>query len=291
MAKDFYVRTVRAGRYYKSVRYRRSLPGDSDKVRAAKAATTSKAQRYINLRNSAEKLQMLLCANFDVKEACFCTFTFSEDNLPANREMARQCLKSHLALLHRLWHRDGRILKYIYNPEGVSIATAPDAKPAEDSLWEIRPWSVKSKWDVVDKSTKKSKRKDRIRLHLHCFLILSKPDRETVRSLWPYGHVFINPIKVEDPDAFYRLSYYVTKEARNGSLPRGARSYVPSRNLEQPIIESHWCDAHEVLQPPPGAEHVHTANETTDYASFQYCSYRLPRPKRQPKSYKSKGRL
>jgi len=291
MAKDFYVRTVRAGRYYKSVRYRRSLPGDSEKVRAAKAATTSKAQRYINLRNSAEKLQMLLCANFDMKEACFCTFTFSEENLPANRKMTRQCFISFLSSLRRQWKRSGRELLYIYTPEGTPLSVNPSAKPAEELQWEIQPWRVRSKWDAVDKSSKKTRQKDAVRLHLHCFLILNKADKETVRSLWPFGHVFINPMKVDLPDTFYRLSYYVTKEARNGSIPSGGRAYVPSRNLEQPEIESHWCDAHEILQPPPGAEHVHTANETTDYASFQYCSYRLPRPKRQPKSYKSKGRL
>lgn len=289
MAKDFYVRTIRAGRYVKSVRYRRSLPGDSDAVRAAKSATTSKAQRYINLKNAAERLQMLLCANFDTKEACFCTFTYAEENLPANRKMSRQCIKDFLSALRREWKKTGRELRYIYNVEGTSLTANPTAKPVEDSQWEVRPWQVKSRWDTIEKPGKKAK--DAVRFHEHVFLTLNKPDRETVRSLWPYGHVFINSIKVDLPDTFHKLAYYVTKEARNGALPNGARSYVPSRNLEQPVIESHWCEEYEALLPPPNAEHVHTANETTDYTSFQYCSYRLPRPKRQPKTYKSKGRI
>lgn len=291
MAKDFYVRTVQAGRYFKSVRYRRSLPSDSEKVRAAKTAATNKAQRFINLKNSAEKLQMLLCANFDERDACFCTFTFSEENLPANREMARKCLKSLLASLHRRWRQAGRTFKYVYNPEGISLTADPKALPAESQPWEIRPWCVKGRWDTVDQNPKKTQKRENVRLHLHCFLLLNKEDRELVRTLWPYGLVFINPIKVDDPESFYRLAYYCTKEARNGTIPSGGRSYVPSRNLTQPIIESHWCTEFEVLQPPAGAECVHTANESTEYASFQYCSYRLPRPKRQRKSYKSKGRL
>ena len=285
------MRTIRAGRYVKSVRYRRSLPSDSSEVRAAKAATTNKAQRYINLKNAAEKLQMLLCVNYDVKEACFCTLTFSEENLPVNRKMTRQCFIGFRDALRRRWSRQGRELKCIYNIEGTSLAIDPKASPAEESQWEIQPWRVKNKWDSVDNLSRKAKPKDSIRFHAHCFLILNKSDRDVVRKLWPYGHVFINPMQVDLPDTFYRLSYYITKEARNGTLPKGARSYVPSRNLEQPIIEGHWCNDFEVLQPPPNAEHIHIANESTDYTSFQYCSYRLPRPKRQQKKYKSKGRV
>ena len=291
MAKEFYVRTMRAGRYFKSVRYQRALPYDSAEARAAKAVTTSKAQRYINLKNAAEKLQMLLCANFDDKNACFCTFTFNDDNFPVNRKMARQCFVGFICELRRKWKKQRQELIYIYNVEGSSLTAEPAALPVESSQWEIRPWAVKAKWDAVDKRTNRSRKKAGIRFHIHAFFLLPKADRATVRSLWRYGHVFINPIKVDLPDTFYRLSYYVTKEARNGSIPSGSRSYVPSRNLQQPEIEGHWCDAHEVFLPPPGAENVHTANETTDYASFQYVSYRLPRPKKQSKSYKSKGRI
>lgn len=290
MAKEFYVRTMQAGRYFKSVRYQRALPHDTAEARAAKALTTSKAQRYINLKNAAEKLQMLLCANFDDRNACFCTFTFNDDNLPVNRKMARQYFTGFIASLRRQWQKKGLDLYYIYNVEGTSLASDPAAAPIENSQWEIRPWAVKAKWDTVDKRHR-TRKKDGIRFHIHAFLLLPKTDRVKVRAIWKYGHAFINPIKVDLPDTFYRLSYYVTKEARNGAIPSGSRSYVPSRNLQQPVIEGHWCDAHEVFSPPPGAENVHTANETTDYTSFQYVSYRLPRPKKPAKTYRSKGRL
>ena len=290
MAKNFYVRTITAGRYVKSVRYMRSLPGDSEVVRAAKAATTNKAQRFINLKNAAEKLQMLLCANFDEKDACFCTFTFRDDELPVNRKMARQVFRSFLGAARRKWRKQGRELKYIYTIEGSALSTQPDACAIDELQWEIRPWNVKNKWEQVDKVSKRSRRQH-IRLHAHAFLILNKKERALVRELWPYGHVYINPMHVELPDTFYKLSYYVTKEARGSSIPTGAKSYVPSRNLEQPTIDGHWCEAHETFIPPPEAECVHTANETTDYTSFQYVSYRLPRPKKQRKPYLSKGRI
>lgn len=279
---------MQAGRYFRSVRYRRSLPSDSDAARAAKSATTSKAQRYINLKNAAEKVQMLLCANFDHKDACFCTFTFSDDNIPVNRKMVRVYFTAFLASMRRRWKRMDQEVKYLYTVEGSAL---PDAVYAENIQWEIRPWSVKGRWDTIDKASKKKKRTDNVRFHIHWFHVLNKEERHIVQDLWPWGHVYINPLKVDDPETFYRLSYYVTKEARSGDIPSGARSYIPSRNLDQPIIEGHWCDAHEVLAPPPNAECVHTATEDTDYSSFQYCSYRLPRPKRQPKPYRSKGRI
>ena len=290
MSKEYYVRTMRAGRYVKSVRYQRALPHDNAETRAAKAVTTSKAQRYINLKNTAEKLQMLLCANFDEKNACFCTFTFNDDNLPVNRKMARRYFTSFISSFRRQWQKQGTDLHYIYTVEGSALSVNSAALPVENSQWEIRPWAVKAKWDQVDKR-QRNRKKENIRLHIHAFLILPKADRVTVRGIWKYGHVYINPIRVNLPDTFYRLSYYVTKEARNGALSSGSRSYIPSRNLQQPVIEGHWCDAHEVFLPPPDAENVHTANETTDYTSFQYVSYRLPRSKKPAKSYKSKGRL
>lgn len=289
MAKEFYVRTMRAGRYVKSVRYQRTLPHDTAETRAAKAVTTSRAQRYINLKNTAEKLQMLLCANFDDKNACFCTFTFDDENLPVNRKMARQCFTGFIAALRRKWQKNGLALQYIYNVEGSSAELS--ALPVENSQWEIRPWAVKARWEQIDTRGSRSRKKESIRFHIHAFLYLPRSGRATVRKLWSYGHVFINPMQVDLPDTFHRLSYYVTKEARNGVLSFGSRSYVPSRNLQQPEIEGHWCDAHEVFMPPPDAENIHTASETTDYASFQYVSYRLPRPPKPVKSYKSKGRL
>lgn len=290
MSKNFYVRTITAGRYVKSVRYMRSLPGDSETVRAAKAVSTNKAQRYINLKNAAEKLQMLLCANFDEKEACFCTFTFRESDLPVNRKHARQIFRSFLGSMRRRWRKAQRDLKYIYTIEGASLSADPDAQNVDGVPWEIRPWSVKSRWEQIDK-TARSKQRQGVRLHVHCFLLLNKKERALVKLLWGYGHVHINPIQVDAPDTFYRLSYYVTKEARGNTVPAGARSYIPSRNLDQPSVDGHWAEAHESFLPPAEAECVHLANEVTDYSSFQYCSYRLPRAKASPKTYRSKGRL
>ena len=290
MSKNFYVRTITAGRYVKSVRYMRSLPGDSDAVRAAKAATTNKAQRFINLKNAAEKLQMLLCANFDEKDACFCTFTFRDEELPVNRKAARQIFRSFLSSLRRKWRKQQRQLKYIYTIEGSALSVDPHARPIDGQQWEICPWKVKDRWERLGESAKRKSRQA-VRFHSHCFLILTKKDRDLVRELWPYGHAYINPMRVNMKDTFFRLSLYVTKEARGNAIPTGSKSYVPSRNLTQPKVDGHWCDAHEDFLPPPGAEDVKWDRSDTDFTSFHTFTCRMPHPKKQPKTYRSKGRL
>ncbi len=294
MARKFYVRTMRAGRYFKSVRYQRAMPHDTAEARAAKALTTNKAQRYINLKNAAERLQMLLCANFDDKAACFCTFTFNDENLPVNRKMARQYFTAFITSLRRKWKRKGRELPYIYALEGVSLDYCSTAIPIDNIEWEIRPWKAKEKWDSLDtapgKKANKKKEYD-ARFHIHCFLILSKADRKIVEDSWPYGISYLNPMWVDDPKTFERLSYYVTKEARNGVIKAGCRSYVPSCNLVKPKPEGHWGYAHEVFEAPPWAEHIKHGKYSTEYTSYEYISYWEPRPKKAAKSYKSKGRL
>ena len=72
MAKSLYIRTVYAGRYRKVARYTRAQPGDSKPVRQAKQTATNAAQKFINIKNSTERLELLLCSNFDSKESCFC---------------------------------------------------------------------------------------------------------------------------------------------------------------------------------------------------------------------------
>ena len=113
MAKEFYMRIRTAGRYRLVARYSRPLPGDSDATRTAKQAATTAAQKYINIKNATERLQLLLCANFDSKDACFCTFTFTDEALPANRKHAKTIFVDYLRKLRPEWKRTDRAFKYL----------------------------------------------------------------------------------------------------------------------------------------------------------------------------------
>lgn len=289
MAKEFYIRTMIAGRYRKVVRYSRSLPSDNKTVRRAKHAATTAAQKFINVKNATEKLQLLLCANFDSKEACFCTFTFDDEHSPVNQKHTRQIFADYLKRLRPEWTRRGRMLKYIYTIEGEALASSP----VDGQQWEVAPWRDKERWALMDESAEEETSELSARLHVHCFLLLRKEDYEAVRSLWPYGHVYINQMKVNELTTFQRLASYVTKEKRSGGKGNGDRAYIPSLNLEPPVIDGRWCTEFEGIVLPQGAEEIKSGAERDEVfgSSMEYIIYRMPRQQQQSQPYKSKGAI
>lgn len=295
MAKEYYIRRRVAGRYVKVVRYSRTLPNDSAAARKAKRTATTAAQKFINVKNATEKLQLLLCANFDSKDACFCTFTFRDDQLPANQKHARLIFRDFLNQLRKEWHRHSRELRYIYTVEGDPLSLSPSAAAVSSLPWEITPWREQERWAQMDDQTAQDDTETSIRLHVHCFLLLQKEDCETVKALWPHGQVYINAMKVNELTTFQRLAAYVTKEKRTDATGKsnGSRAYIPSLNLEQPVTDGHWCADYEGIQLPKGAEEIRSGSERDDVygTSMEYILYRLPRPQQVPQPYKSKGRL
>lgn len=289
MCKKHYMRTMQAGRFIKVVRYTRTLPNDRTVARAEKASATSKAQRYVNIKNAAERLELLLWANFDNKQACFCTFTFDDNKLPATRKEVKTVFSSYIKALRQEWKRHGRDLKYIYTIEGASLSESPSARPVADVQWEIAPWRDADQWESFDLGTAPEPSERPTRFHVHCFFLLEKSDYETVRALWLAGHVHINRMKVNEKTTFSRLAAYVTKERRNDEKPNGDRAYIPSQNLTQPTIDGHWCEEWESIDAPSGAKVIHSGREDTEFASFEYLTCILPRHLPQPTPYRSRG--
>ncbi len=292
MGREYYMRTIVAGRYRKVVRYNRVLPGDSMPVRNAKKTFTSRSQQYINIKNSTEKLQWLLCANYDRKDACFCAFTFRDEHLPDCRQSVKKMASDCLQKLRKEWKRQGRDQKTIYTVEGDSPGFAPSA-PQADNIWETMPWKDRARWPTMDMMEEDEPTEPPIRLHWHCFMLLNREDYDVVRAFWPYGQVYINAMKVNDITTFPRLASYVTKEARNGKRPKGERSYIPSLNLEQPIIDGKWCEDYEGISVPKEAETIRCGSERDEMygASMEFAFYRMPRQKQLPEPYKGKGLL
>ena len=294
MAKSLYIRTVYAGRYRKVARYTRAQPGDSKPVRQAKQTATNAAQKFINIKNSTERLELLLCSNFDSKESCFCTFTFRNDCLPANQKHTRQIFADYIRQLRPELQTDGRVMKYIYTVEGAPLSGCPTAAPVDGQEWEKTPWRVRERWEQLDEQAQKGQQpaeEQETRLHVHCFLNLRPQDYETVKALWPYGQVYISKMKVNDIATFSRLASYVTKEKRSDKKGNGSRAYISSKNLEQPVITGHWCEEHEGLVLPQGAEAIKRGAEYNDVygSSVEWLYYRLPRQQTPPQPYKSKG--
>lgn len=184
-------------------------------------------------------------------------------------------------------------MTYIYTVEGMPLAECSCAAVVDDQPWEKTPWREKERWEMLGCNAQSIPQTAEPRLHVHCFLNLSKDDCEAVRAMWTYGQVFISPIKVNDISSFSRLASYVTKEKRSEKKPNGSRAYISSKNLEQPVVSGHWCDEHEGLVLPQGAEAISRGSEYNDVygSSVEWLHYRLPRPQQPPQPYKSKGRI
>ena len=220
------------------------------------------------------------------------TFTFTDEALPANRKHTQAIFAGYIRRLRKALRRECRPFKYIYTIEGEPVTRCPSAAAGEGNRWEITPWREGKRWEQLDTAAQDSAEAP-TRLHTHCFLHLRKEDYEAVRSLWPYGQVYISQMKVNELTTFQRLANYVTKESRAGAKGNGARAYTPSTNLEQPVESGHWCSEFEGITLPMGAEKIASGADCNEIygSSTEYLSYRMPRETQQPQPYKSKGKV
>lgn len=120
------------------------------------------------------------------------------------------------------------------------------------------------------------------RLHHHLVINGTGNDYELIRSLWPYGDVV--DMEQIDEDDFAALAMYITKESVDGR-PVGAQMWTRSRNLQQPIIETCYVPDDTTLAVPPDCATLERKEHATEYGSYSYIKYRLPRPKLEQMSF------
>lgn len=274
MSKAFYMREKKAGRYVKCVRYQRAIPSDTGRARAAKRSHTRTAQRFINCRNSAEKLELLLYANFDAPNACFLTFTYDRDHLPRSKYAAKKYISKALGHIRAEKKRKKEAFPYVYTTEG-SHKPMAGQENIEESIWELRPWEVPDMWDKLGDIPTEWKDGD-ARLHHHAVMLLSDTELDVVRSFWPFGQVYISRINIYDHFSFGRLSHYITKDSRSGKTRNGERAYIPSEGLTQPEITGRWVNEYEDIVPPKGAILISETRDDNLYSSYHHCSFIVP---------------
>lgn len=112
------------------------------------------------------------------------------------------------------------------------------------------------------------------RLHHHIVINAAGDDMETVRSLWPYGDVVdFEYIGTYD---YEQLARYITKESVE-QRPVGAQMWTASRNLEKPIVRSEYVDNDASLTVPLGCHILEKEERVSEFGSYCYIKYRLPR--------------
>ena len=85
---------------------------------------TKAAQRFINCKNTTEKLELLLFANFDSPLACFVTLTYDGSHLPRSKAAAKANMAKVKEGMRCEKRKRGEPLPYMYTAEGAAQAYA-----------------------------------------------------------------------------------------------------------------------------------------------------------------------
>lgn len=147
-------KTIRAGRLVYDCACTMCFPSDAPRARREKKKLTSAARQRMNLRRAAQKLELLLAANFGAGDLVL-SLDYRDDALPETREAAGKLMRKFLRQLRQHRRARGGELKYIYVTEGLH----------------------------GDK-----------RVHHHLVINGTGDDLETVKSLWPCGDVDLKPL-------------------------------------------------------------------------------------------------
>lgn len=170
-------KTIRAGKLVKTIIYTTPTIADSSnpRIRGKKQKCSTEARKRMNEIYAYQKLELLIAANFEAGRDCFVTLTYSNDNLPADREDAVRMIKNCLRRMRRQKGKGKKCsLPYIYITEDISDIGEP------------------------------------VRLHHH--IIIKHEDLNLLHDNWIYGDIDVRIIDFRNTD---NLARYMVKQRRN----------------------------------------------------------------------------
>lgn len=196
-------KTIRAGRLVHDCAYTMLYPSDAPRVRREKRKCSSAARQRMNMKRAAQKLELLLAANFNQRDLVL-SLDYDDEHLPETRQEAAQKLRKFLRQLRAHRRKRGEDLKYIYITEGlhggqrvhhhlVVNGTGADLEILR-SLWvyggvDLAQFSLRDGYfALAEYLTKEPRNGDRTRNGERCWtpsMNLAKPETES--SLLPDG--------------------------------------------------------------------------------------------------------
>lgn len=235
---------ITAGPYQKVVLYSRGHRSDPPKVRAAKRRASSEAQKRLNLKNSREKLKLLLAANFPTaRSGVVVTFTYSDEFLPPSKKQANALMNEFRKLLRRERKRRGKELVMVSNVEQDSAQNG--------------------------------------RLHHHGVINATGDDYDEIRRCWKWGAVEFEAFRLDKEKNWDTLAAYLTKEPPD---ELGRHSWSATRNCKKPEIETFTVSDDTTLQPPSGSHLISSERHTDEFASWESIEFVWPGGVRPPRA-------
>lgn len=115
------------------------------------------------------------------------------------------------------------------------------------------------------------------RWHIHLVLRETEFPPETVRALWPHGHVDAAPLLRQD-GGFLRIAAYINKERAGGKIPLGRHPWSCSRSLNRKLPRpERWRDESGVIEIPQDA--VWTGRRTdvvNEWGAYHFAEWLEP---------------
>lgn len=247
--------------------YDRGRARDSERQRAAKHRASSAAQRRMNQIYSAQKLELMLSANFPTPgSALVVTLTHDDEHMPKSRKEAQARFKYFLKKLRAARAAAGL-------PEPV-VFWAPEILTSASGRW-----------------------------HQHIVLDSTGRDFDMLRRCWIYGSdIEIRRLgrpephepppawerdDAEEPDNYYRaVARYMTKELRECQeyeTRPGLHGWSCTRNAVRPEIETAVVPDDFELTPPEGCRIYIDESKKTEWASYRVIKFRLELPAAAPR--------
>ena len=231
-----YTKIETAGRLVRGVIYTRALPSDSAKARQAKTRCSSAAREAMNLKQSWQKLEVLMAANF-VPQDMVLTLTYRDERLPFSKAQAVTRLKKFIRQLRESRTIRGKPTYYIYCTEGYH----------GDHRW-----------------------------HHHLILNSTGSDYEEIRALWSENgdDIDFQHLDLQSFEDWAR--YLTKEPREHGNPRVGERMWVPSMGLKRPVVETASCPDNFTLAVPRGAIVLDQSENRNAYGEYVYVKYLLP---------------
>lgn len=150
-------------------------PADKNGVRAGKKSMSSEAQLRMNLKYAYQKLELLMYANFGIRDL-YVTFTYDTEHLPRNRAEARKIMQAFWRELRKARKEKGQELRYLY---------------------------------VIEHNHGEG------RWHQHSLINATGDDYDLIRKLWGRGGVEFKQICIDREKNFQSLAMYFCKEPKD----------------------------------------------------------------------------
>lgn len=240
------IKTIKSGPLEEKICYSQAMPYDPPAVRKAKGQETTEAQKRLNNKRSGQSLERSLATNFAASD-WFLTLTFNDEHLPADRAGAQKEYARYVRRIKPEFKRLGVELKYIYCIE--SVPEGPGMPR---------------------------------RLHVHAVINGGERALAVILSKWRAGRAHAEPLLDGPMDDYAPRALYMVKERAPDAAgwKKSQRAWIPSKNLDKPIVTSELVPDTRTIAAPLGAHILDSGEHYNGHGGYKYLKYLLPADRR-----------